>query len=132
MERNDLPKNLTNELAKERNREASDRTLMAWIRTSISLIAFGFAIAQTYEYVETGYTETYGKSLDTLHTPLFFGIGFMVLGMIAIVAGVVQYRRILRRIGSDDFTYVEMWPMPKVVAIALLVVGIFGIMVLLF
>jgi len=48
-------KSLTNELAKERSREASDRTLMAWIRTSISMISFGFAIAKTYEYVETDY-----------------------------------------------------------------------------
>lgn len=50
-------KSLTNELAKERSREASDRTLMAWIRTSISMISFGFAIAKTYEYVETDYME---------------------------------------------------------------------------
>ena len=37
-------KGLTNELAKERNHLASDRTLMAWIRTAISLFGFGFAI----------------------------------------------------------------------------------------
>jgi uncharacterized membrane protein YidH (DUF202 family) len=36
--------NLTNELAKERNRAAAERTLMAWIRTSLSLISFGFGI----------------------------------------------------------------------------------------
>ncbi len=38
-------KDLSNELAKERSRQASDRTLMAWVRTSLSLIGFGFAIA---------------------------------------------------------------------------------------
>ncbi|MFM7169470.1 MAG: YidH family protein, partial [Cyanobium sp.] len=36
--------NVTNELAKERNREAAERTLMAWIRTSLSLISFGFGV----------------------------------------------------------------------------------------
>jgi putative membrane protein len=36
--------NITNELAKERNREAAERTLMAWIRTSLSLISFGFGV----------------------------------------------------------------------------------------
>ena len=35
---------VTNELAKERNREAAERTFMAWIHTSISLIGFGFGI----------------------------------------------------------------------------------------
>ncbi len=29
------------ELARERNREAADRTLLAWIRTGLSLIGFG-------------------------------------------------------------------------------------------
>ena len=38
-------KNVANELAKERSRQASDRTLMAWVRTSLSLIGFGFGIA---------------------------------------------------------------------------------------
>lgn len=32
------------ELAKERNRAAEERTLMAWIRTSLALIGFGFGI----------------------------------------------------------------------------------------
>ena len=40
----DDPASLTNELARERNREAADRTLLAWIRTSLALISFGFGI----------------------------------------------------------------------------------------
>jgi len=35
---------LSNELAKQRNRGAADRTLMAWIRTCLSLISFGFGL----------------------------------------------------------------------------------------
>lgn len=118
---------LTNELAKERNREASDRTLMAWIRTAISLIGFGFAIAKSYEYLETDYVEKTGKALDALHTPVIFGGAFMALGMAAILAGVIQYGRILDRIKSDRFTYSEPLPLPKIIAISLLVVGAFGI-----
>ena len=41
MNTNDAKTSLANELAKERNRQSSDRTLMAWIRTAISLIGFG-------------------------------------------------------------------------------------------
>ncbi|WRH67064.1 MAG: DUF202 domain-containing protein [Planktothrix sp. GU0601_MAG3] len=40
---NDLAEDRT-ELAKYRSRAAADRTLMAWIRTSLSLIGFGFGI----------------------------------------------------------------------------------------
>ena len=118
---------LTNELAKERNREASDRTLMAWIRTSISLIGFGFAIAKSYDYIEKDYIEKTGKVLDALHTPTIFGASFIVLGMLGLLAGVIQYGRILKRIHSDQFTYEEPWPLPKLMAIILLLIGVFGI-----
>jgi len=40
----DRDTSLTNELARERNREAADRTLLAWIRTSLAMISLGFAI----------------------------------------------------------------------------------------
>ena len=36
--------NESTQLARERNSAAADRTLMAWIRTSLSLIGFGFGI----------------------------------------------------------------------------------------
>ena len=126
MSENVAKTNLTNELAKERNREASDRTLMAWIRTSISLIGFGFAIAKSYDYIETDYVEKTGKALDALHTPTIFGASFIALGMLGLLAGVFQYRRILNRIGSDQFSYTETWPLPKLMAIVLLLIGVFG------
>ena len=40
------PSSLTNELARERNREAADRTLLAWIRTRLAVISFGFGIGR--------------------------------------------------------------------------------------
>ena len=36
--------NLTDKLARQRNRDAAERTLMAWIRTCLSLIGFGFGL----------------------------------------------------------------------------------------
>ena len=127
---NVMPK-LTNELAKERSREASDRTLMAWIRTSISLIGFGFAIAKSYEYLDTEYTEKTGKALEAIPTPIIFGASFMVLGLLGILAGIVQYRRILNKIKSDQFVYSEPLPLPQLIGIGLLIIGVVGILMVL-
>ena len=122
--------NLTNELAKERNRAAYDRTLMAWIRTAISLIGFGFAIAKSYEYIERDLLETSGRLLDTLHAPLWFGMSFIFLGMVCILGGVIQYTKVVNQIKSGQFTYGEPKPLAKIVALILLIIGIFALITL--
>jgi putative membrane protein len=119
--------NLANELAKERNRAAYDRTLMAWIRTAISLIGFGFAIAKSYEYIHTEEMETTGRFIDQIHAPLWFGMSFIVLGMICILGGVLQYRLVMKRIQTDRFTYNEPPPLAKIIALILLIIGVFAL-----
>lgn len=131
MSQNEKKINLTNELAKERNREAADRTLMAWTRTAISLIGIGFAIAQAYEYFESDYVEKTGRVLDALRTPLIFGGSFIVLGMLGLVAGVIQYGRVVDRITSDSFTYTGYSRSPQIMAIILLIIGLFGFIAIL-
>jgi len=121
---NEVKTNLTNELAKERNRAAYDRTLMAWIRTAISLIAFGFAIAKSYEYIHMEYRE---RLIDQIHAPLLFGISFIVLGLICIFGGVIQYVKVVQQLQSGRFTYGEPKPLAKVIALILLIIGIFAL-----
>ena len=121
---NEVMPNLTNELAKERNRAAYDRTLMAWIRTAISLIAFGFAIAKSYEYIEMEYT---GRIIDQIHAPLWFGMSFIVLGLLCILGGVIQHVKLVKQIQSGQFTYGEPRPLAKVIALILLIIGIFAL-----
>lgn len=126
---NDKKTNMTDELAKERTREAADRTLNAWIRTSISLIVFGFAVAKLYEYVETGYEQQTGRILDPSHTPVIFGAAFIILGLLGTLAAVIQYGRILDRIRSGRFTYMEPHRLPQIMAIMVLIIGLFGLVV---
>jgi putative membrane protein len=124
---NEVKTNLTNELAKERNRAAYDRTLMAWIRTAISLIGFGFAIAKSYEYVQMDQMEKTGRFIDQIHAPLWFGISFIVLGMLCIFGGVIQYVKVVEQIQSGRFTYGEPRPLAKIIALILLIISVFAL-----
>jgi len=119
--------NLANELAKERNRAAYDRTLMAWIRTAISLIGFGFAIAKSYEYIEAETLEKTGRFIDQIHAPLWFGMSFILLGMLCILGGVMQYVKVVKQIQSGQFIFGEPRPLAKIVALILLVIGVFAL-----
>jgi putative membrane protein len=118
-----LPVNIANELAKERNREAADRTLMAWIRTALSLIGFGFGIGKLHTYLATA--GVHGAH-DTIRSSLIFGESFIALGVLGLSAATVQHLRILKRLAQPDFAYAAMRPVSVMVALLLLLIGAFG------
>ena len=111
------------ELARERNRAAADRTLMAWIRTSLSLIAFGFSIGKIYDYLEKVNPEL---MLDPIDSARIFGEAFIALGVFGLLAAIVQYRRILKQIVHGEFVYAEPLPLAMITATILLLIGVFG------
>jgi inner membrane protein YidH len=116
-------KKVSDELAKERTREAADRTLMAWIRTCLSLIGFGFGIAKFRDIlVEAGIR----RGPEHLHSTLIFGLSFIALGVFGLLAAVIQHRRILAHIKSEDFHYTGFRPVVMITAIILLLIGLFA------
>ena len=113
----------TNELARERNRAAADRTLMAWIRTALSLIAFGFSIGKIAEYLQRANPE---RVLDPIDSAWIFGEAFIALGIFGLIAAIVQHRRILKNIKQGEYVYTEPLPLTMITAIILLLIGVFG------
>jgi putative membrane protein len=114
--------NPATELTMERNRLAADRTMMAWIRTSLALIGFGFGIGKVYDYLKSVGVR---DSVDPIRRPLIFGGSFIILGMLALVAAIIQHVRILQRLEQPDFAYTAMRPITVMVA---LLIGAFGLL----
>jgi uncharacterized membrane protein YidH (DUF202 family) len=75
--------------AKESSREAADRTLTAWIRTSLSLIGFGFGIAKYQEILLIAGVLT--RPPEQFNTTVIFGLSFIFLGIFALLAAVIQH-----------------------------------------
>jgi putative membrane protein len=120
--------NVANELAKERNREAAERTLMAWIRTALSLIGFGFGIGKLATYLDAAGLRI---TRDPTHASLVFGSSFIVVGIFGLLAAIVQHVRILNRLSRPDFAYNAMRPIAMTVAIMLILIGVFGLVAIL-
>jgi uncharacterized membrane protein YidH (DUF202 family) len=121
-------KSITIQFARERSREAAERTLMAWIRTALALIGFGFTIAKFHDYLEQS---ALMAAIDPIHSALVFGGSFIAIGVFGLIAAIVQHWRILRRLESDVFIYAQPRRLPMFVAILIVLIGLFGLMALL-
>src|SRR3989337_705868 len=73
---------------------AAERTLLAWNRTSLTLMAFGFVIERFGLFVHMLSPE---KSVPLQRSfSLWIGLAFILLGALASSAAIAQYRSVLR------------------------------------
>lgn len=74
---------------------AAERTLLAWTRTALALMAFGFAIERFALFVAMMHNpQTAAAQVE--HGPSFWiGVALIALGSLAVTLAVVQYRRVL-------------------------------------
>ncbi|MBD2655148.1 DUF202 domain-containing protein [Synechocystis sp. FACHB-383] len=116
---NDLAADRT-ELAKYRSRAAADRTLMAWIRTSLSLISFGFGIPTIVRSIENIHIEHH---LNPVRFSVIVGLSFIGTGMFGMFVGLKQHRKLLKQIESNSYIYETSYS-AEIVGVALLVIGL--------
>jgi len=114
---------------KESSREAADRTLMAWIRTSLSLIGFGFGIAK-YREILLNAGMVKGPP-EEINTTVIFGLSFIFLGTFALLAAVIQYWRVLQFIMGKKTEFTGFQPLAMVTATLLLCIGLFAFLAVL-
>lgn len=83
------------DLAYGRSVEAAERTLMAGVRTAVSMISFGFTIAKFFQYM--GKLTVADDAAPVLgHAPHNLGLILLVGGTLTIVFSLFEYRSYLR------------------------------------
>ena len=88
----DQPLDASTRLAVERTRLANERTLMAWIRTSTSLIAFGFTIFKFFQYLATQ------EHRQTIVSPWVVGMAMILVGL---TLAWVQHRQQMKALQAE-------------------------------
>ena len=99
VERTDLASDRTN-LASDRTHLAYNRTLLAhqsvmmgWIKTSMSLITFGFTIYKFFQLDMRG-----GAPSEYLISAREYGLAMVVIGLVSLVGATVEYQTNTRRV----------------------------------
>jgi putative membrane protein len=85
---------------------AAERTLLAWVRTSVALMGFGFLISRfafwlrEYETVE-GLSPRRAASTRP-HVSPWFGFGMVVVGVFVLVMSAYRHREYIRALQAGD------------------------------
>ncbi len=118
----------TNELAKERNRAAAERTMTAWIQNCLVLVGFGFTVEQIFIALAKRLPEEDPTAVAQLAHQV--GGGFIFLGVGLLILAIVQHRIELHAINRDDYLFLPSTLGNTLEIIAIVVFGILGIVIL--
>jgi putative membrane protein len=85
-----------------RDHLANERTFLAWVRTGIAIVVFGFAIGR-FAIAMRQLTEFQGHASSTTGLSVWMGSSAMLGGVVMVVAGLVRYRRTRAQLEQNQF-----------------------------
>lgn len=106
---------------------AAERTLLAWNRTSLTLMAFGFMIERFGLFLEMMAPKVQG-GLEKEFS-FYIGIAFVLLGAVMSALSIIQYKRVLTTLKPVEVP-VGYWTHTSVFANA--VITILGLALILY
>ena len=120
--------NTSTELAKTRNRAAAERTTLAWIRTALALISFGFGLDKIISAIRDAGGD--GNTSQDVGVQLM-SMGFIGVGIFTLLIAMRQHKRELIRLRSDPYLYRDEPSLSIATATAVLVIGLLAFSLLL-
>ena len=125
----------TDHFAWLRTRLAVERTLMAWLRTSVSLIGFGFTIVQFFDRLEN---MPGVRPAAVPEAPHYLGLSLIFCGVMALVVSLSQYWSVINYLRTGSFAVIAgienmRTPLaPVATAFLLIFIGLSALLAVLF
>jgi len=113
------------DMASFRLKLALDRTTLAWIRTTLTMASFGFGLVAFFRALRE--TSPSAESRRLHQGAIRFGIGLIVLGIVATVLAGLSHWLILRRLKRGVTPVLTYWPLSITVAMLLAIVALVGL-----
>ncbi len=85
-----------------RDHLANERTFLAWLRTSVAVVVFGFAIGR-FAIALQQLTEVQGHAAKSTGFSVWMGASSILVGVAMAVAGLIRYRRTRAQLDEGRF-----------------------------
>ena len=107
---------------RQREHQANERTFLAWLRTSIALIGFGFAITRFSLFLrqlQTAVIQQQELSRNAVFNSENLGVVLVIVGIIVIALAALRYNQVFWQIEQGDYrpNRVMVWIITGVVMI---------------
>ena len=107
-----------------RVRLAGERTLLAWIRTGLALMGFGFVVARFGLFLREIAALGHAPSPPSAGLSLWIGTALVVIGVAVNVLAAAQHMQFLRRLDRGEPYRPSRWSLAVVVCFLLAVLGL--------
>jgi len=104
-----------------RDHLANERTFLAWVRTGIATIIFGFAIGR-FSIALREFMKFQGQAETSSGLSAWLGVISIIGGVLLILAGLSRYRKTRAQLETDSFE-----PAGFVIDIVSYLLGLFGL-----
>jgi putative membrane protein len=104
-----------------RDHLANERTFLAWIRTGVATIVFGFAVGR-FSIALQEFMQFQGKPASTPGLTAWLGMVSIVFGVFLIFAGLIRYRKTRVQIDTDSFE-----PAGAIIDLVAVLLALFGV-----
>src|ERR1700688_2732801 len=85
-----------------RDHLANERTFLAWVRTSVAIVVFGFAIGR-FAIAMRQLTAFQGHASKTTVLSVWMGMSSILAGVVMMIAGAARYRKTRAQLDEGKF-----------------------------
>ena len=104
---------------------AAERTLLAWVRTGLAMMGFGFVVARFGLFLQELTTVTAAAHRQHTGVSLWVGTTLVILGVAMTVGSAVKHGYTIRRLERGQPERYRPWSLAMIVAFLLGLLGVF-------
>ena len=104
-----------------RDHLANERTFLAWVRTSVAVVVFGFAIGR-FAIALRQLAQFQGHTPKTTGLSVWMGMSSILAGVVMVVAGLMRYRKTRAQLDEGKFE-----PAGFIVDLVTILTALFGL-----